>query len=81
MFDLNRFAYNKNSRLLTASLRDLGMRTLPQEVEIRSHLTGHIVKFVYDNEAAERHEFWDGEMAEYKPVGECRVAKLAIIAN
>jgi len=80
MIDLHRFAFNKTSGLLSASLSDLGMRKLPQEVEIRSHLTGHVVRFVYDNEAAMRAEFWDGEMAEYKPTSDCRVKKLAIIA-
>jgi len=80
MIDLNRFAFNKTSGLLSASLSDLGMRRLPTEVEIRSHLTGHVVKFVYDTEAAERHEFWDGEMAEYVPTTACKVKKLAIIA-
>lgn len=39
----------------------------PSTITVTSHRTGKKVKFVYDTEAAEYNEFWDGELAEYIP--------------
>jgi hypothetical protein len=78
---LQRFEFNKKQRTLCANLSDLGMKwnALPTEITVRSHHTGVAVTFVYDTEAAERNEFWDGEMCEYKPKGECSIRKLVLL--
>lgn len=82
LHSLQQFAFNKQSRLLSASTSDLRLKTFPTEIKVRSHHTGIVMTFEYDNIAAIRHEFWDGEMAEYVPKGDAsKVAKLVLIKN
>lgn len=59
------FQYDKKSRLLVSSKNVLGISHFPSALEVISTETGRIVKFFADNDAAERNEFWDGEMMEY----------------
>jgi hypothetical protein len=68
----NDFRFSKERRVLSADLSDLriGPRVgFPNTLDVRSEHTGKVVTFVKDHVAAERHEFWDGEMYEYTAHG------------
>ena len=70
-YNTNQFSFNKDSRVLTASIfkfvdvRDY-LGGFPSKFDMVSGHTGRTVKFVMDEEAAIRAEFWDGEMCVYK---------------
>jgi len=44
-----------------------GVGNYPQVVEVTSHHTGKVVRFVRDEELAIANEGWDGEECWYKP--------------
>ena len=55
-------SYQKDKNLLTYQMQS---GDFPDKVFIRSHHTGKVVCFTQDRIAAERNEWWDGEMMEY----------------
>jgi type I site-specific restriction-modification system R (restriction) subunit len=57
--------FDKNRNMLI--LRNY-MDAFPDEVKVVSDHTGKVVRFIADYEEAERNEFWDGEMYQYKSV-------------
>lgn len=61
-------SFNKEAGHLTLS-SEFFAGGFPAELIVRSHHTGNEVLFVKDHAAAERNEWWDGEMYEYLPVG------------
>lgn len=82
MFNTSDFVFNPRTKVMTARLQELKLgNSFPRQIEVRSEHTGRVVKFTYDIEAAERNEWWDGEMAEYVPVGDANVKKLVITAS
>lgn len=81
MLNTSDFVFNQRTKVMSARLPELNIgNSFPRQLEVRSEHTGRVVKFTYDNDAAERNEWWDGEMAEYVPVGDANVKKLVITA-
>jgi hypothetical protein len=65
---LNDFEYDKARKVLSIKRDSFYYEgRFPREVKVKSHITGRIIKFVMDEEAAIQAEFWDGEMYEYIP--------------
>lgn len=67
VINLQDCSFNKDTGRLTLSSEFFG-GSFPAELVISSHHTGKGVMFVQDNTAAERNEWWDGEMYEYLPI-------------
>lgn len=65
-FSTSMFRYHKARDTFYASRAELGVNTYPREVTLVSARTNKELVFVQDNEAAERNEYWDGTMYEYK---------------
>ena len=79
MYSTEQFIFKKQSKVLYGFCPDLGMKNFPDSFTVVSAHTGTEVKFVYDSDAAEQNEWWDGEMAQYRPLGDvpnCRAAVL-----
>lgn len=72
--------FDKARKVLLAK-HDLIKGGFPKEVDVLSAHTGKTITFVYDYEAAEHAEGWDGEMAEYKPSVEGTNVKTLVIYN
>lgn len=67
-FNTNQFRFIKDHRVLLGNIIELVdgyLGGFPSTMEIKSDHTGKVVRFVVDEEAAIRNEFWDGEMCEY----------------
>ncbi len=82
MFTTKQFTYAKERRTLIADASDLGIgvgRTFPKTLLVKSHYTGRLVEWVYDQRAAERAEWWDGMEAHYLPVESVNAEHLIII--
>lgn len=60
-------SFNQKAGVLVVASEFFG-GTFPKEVSVKSNHTGNIVRFVQDEEAAVKAEFWDGEQCEYIPV-------------
>jgi hypothetical protein len=65
---LQQFQFVRKSGLLSIASKYVNGRQFPDTIDIRSHHTGRVVRFVKDTEAAIRNEFWDGEACQYKPL-------------
>ena len=72
------FSYNKAKRTMMAGLNQLGLPSFPRVLEIVSVATGRVVRFVQDDAAAERNEYWDGEMMEYY-TNEADVSRVRVV--
>lgn len=78
----DRFTWDAKSKTLVGEASTLGFRPglgFPARLAVTSEHTGRTVEFVYDERTAERHEWWDGERAEYIPVAHCNCERLIII--
>lgn len=71
--------FNRERKSLVVS-SDL-TRGFPAEVNVRSHFTDRVVRFVPDHEAAERYEFWDGEEMWYRPTEEIKNVDCLVVSN
>lgn len=60
-------SFDKTTGVLRAASEFFG-GCFPKEVCVKSQHTGNVVRFVVDEEAALKAEFWDGEMCEYIPI-------------
>jgi hypothetical protein len=58
--------YKKDTLTLVGLMSEMPFNGFPKSVLVRSHHTGNLVEFVYDERLAERNEWWDGEEAHYK---------------
>lgn len=67
VINLQDCSFNKETGRLTLS-SEFFCGAFPADLIISSHHTGNEVRFVKDHAAAERNEWWDGEMYEYLPV-------------
>ena len=54
------------------------LHSFPHEVEVKSHRTGKVVKFVLDIKRAMEMEFWDGEMSVLIPTTPCGVDRFIL---
>jgi hypothetical protein len=79
MFPTSDFFYDKKNKAMTCKMSTLGLNRFPRSITIKSDYTGREILFVYDGEAAERNEGWDGELAEYVSVGDIKVKRLVLI--
>lgn len=69
VYSTNQFQFQKKGRVLVGELSELGIppgEGFPNTVTVKSAHTGKIATFVKDHAAAQRNEWWDGEMYEYK---------------
>jgi hypothetical protein len=57
----------KKARKTLAAPHSLIQGGFPAQVDVKSAHTGKVVTFVFDHEAAQNAEYWDGEQAEYVP--------------
>ena len=79
IIDLSMFAWNKNTKVLTASSEALCISGYPNELVVMNYKTGNSFKFVTDVEKAIACEFWDGEESHMKPVDpDCPVKEVVI---
>ena len=74
------FKYDKKTFRMTSSLNVLGLQSFPSMLEVVSTETGRIVRFFADNAAAERNEYWDGEMMEYF-TRESDINRISLVIN
>lgn len=58
-------SFRKEERRLVALCSEMPFNGFPTTVHVRSHHTGNLVEFRYDERLAERCEWWDGEEAHY----------------
>ena len=72
------FVYNKKTKTMSREMPALGLDEFPRNITIKSVYTGRMVVFIYDEVSAEKNEFWDGELAEYIPVGDTNVQRLIL---
>ncbi len=71
--------WDKRDGTMQTSFGDIGCDRFPDVVEVTSTHTGRTVKFKYDVEAALENEFWDGEMAKYRPLdADVKVTSLTV---
>ena len=63
--NLSDFKYNKTNNTLYGCSEQFG-GCFPVTIDVKSHVTGSVVRFVVDQAAAIDAEFWDGEMMQYK---------------
>lgn len=75
-FDTDDFTFKNR----TLSLKEV-MQSFPHTVTVFSTHTGRTIRFVINQEAAERNEFWDGLMMEYVPEERCNVDRLVIVSE
>jgi hypothetical protein len=64
--DLAYFDYDNTTKTLRTNSENLG-GTFPRVIEIRSHHTGRVARFVVDEARETEMEGWDGELCEYIP--------------
>lgn len=50
----------------------------PHVVKLRSHKSNRVIECLFDTQASERNEGWDGEMAEYRPMEEAGFKTLVL---
>jgi hypothetical protein len=81
--DLSCFKYDKARKMLIASTAQVGlpMGRFPEFLEVRSHHTGRVVKWIFDNHAAMQAEFWDGEEAHYFTHEDLKTVETLVIHN
>jgi formate-dependent phosphoribosylglycinamide formyltransferase (GAR transformylase) len=65
-FSTSKFTYDKSSNVFYANMDALGLKCYPDTFTLVSAKTGKEIKFVKNIEAAEKNEWWDGVMYEYK---------------
>jgi hypothetical protein len=75
--DMAEMEYDLSKKALTFYM-DRG-EAWPSEVEVVSHHTGRVIRFVYDLELAQQNDFWDGELTALKPTEECNVKTLWLV--
>jgi hypothetical protein len=75
--------WDKARKTLVAEASALGIPPgpFPRRLRVQSHYTGRSVLWVYDAEAAERNEGWDGELAEYTPIDGTLNAQRLVVLN
>lgn len=78
--DLAHCSFRKETGVLTVASEFFG-GSFPNEVSVRSHVTGNVVRFVPDEAAAIAAEFWDGEMCEYIPIDPVNNCKRLVIIH
>ena len=71
--------YVPEDRELFFGVEHGSISSFPKEIDVTSARTGAVVRFVVDSELAEQNEFWDGEMAVYRPVTKsCGIKNLSL---
>lgn len=73
-YNTNDLSYDPERKLFIKT----GVDIFPAVVELKSSKTGRVVTYVQDTEKAVEHEFWDGELMEYKAEDSEIVARLMI---